>query len=353
MARSWTAPPASARASALRDALHGGYMGIMARFLRGSFAAIGAWLSLSGCGSERPALSTEQRPLGGIDASQLPYEPCAPEQRVGEFTIQLAERYTSVDGQVYDGVVPKDVPLELAAEGECRLLSSPAPQCNPTCLPSLEVCGADNTCLPRPVARDLGTVTVFGLLAPVQMLANEVTKGYSNPANPRLPHPGFEPGADLRLSSSGGQYAPIQLRGWGVTLLEGVDNPVQVRGGQPVVVTWQAPEVAGPARVHLNLNINHHGSNSEWIECDALDEGRAEIPVGLVDELLTRGQTGFPTLTATRRTASSIVIEPGCVELLVSSEVTSDVRLDNFTSCSNAADCAPGQSCRPFELYCE
>jgi hypothetical protein len=33
--------------------------------------------------------------------------------------------------------------------------------------------------------------------------------------------------------------------------------------------------------------------------------------------------------------------------------VTSDVSLDNFTSCSNAADCAPGLSCRPFELYCE
>jgi hypothetical protein len=73
----------------------------------------------------------------------------------------------------------------------------------------------------------------------------------------------------------------------------------------------------------------------------------------LVDALLARGQSGFPTLTATRRTASSTSIEPGCVELLVSSEVTSDVSLDNFTSCSNASDCAPGQSCRPFELYCE
>ena len=325
----------------------------MARFLRCSLAAAGVCLFLSACGSEQPALGTDSGALGEIDASELPYEPCAAEQRVGEFTIQLAERYTSVDGQVYDGVVPKDVPTLLAAEGECRLLSSPAPQCNPACLPSSEVCGADNSCRPRPVARDLGTVTVRGLLAPVQMRANDVTKGYSNPAAPRLPHPGFEPGADLRLSSSGGEYAPIQLRGWGVTLLEGVNNPVQVRAGQPVVVTWQAPETAGPARVHLNLNINHHGSNSEWIECDALDEGRAEIPAGLVDELLARGQTGFPTLTATRRTVSSIVIEPGCVELLVSSEVTSDVSLDNLTSCSNAADCAPGQSCRPFELYCE
>jgi len=328
-------------------------MGNMARSISCSLAATVAWLSILGCGSEERPVDTSSHPLDGIPAHELPYEPCTADQRVGEFTIQLAERYTSVDGQVYDGVVPKDVPTLLAAEGECRLLSSPASQCNPACLPSSEVCGADNTCLPRPVARDLGTVTVRGLLAPVQMRPNDVTKGYSIPATPRLPQPGFQPGADLRLSSSGGEYAPIQLRGWGVSLLVGVNNPVLVRAGQPVLVTWQAPEVSGPARVHLNLNVNHHGSNSEWIECDVVDAGSAMIPAGLVDALLARGQSGFPTLTATRRTASSVLIEPGCVELLVSSEVTSDVSLDNFTSCSDASDCAPGQSCRPSELYCE
>jgi len=305
-----------------------------------------------GCGSEEPPPDTGFEPLMGIDASQLPYEPCAKEQRVGAFTIQLDERYTSVDGQVYDGVAPKDVPVELAAEGECRLFSSSPPQCNPACVPSSEVCGAGNTCLPRPVAHDLGTVTVRGLLVPVQMRANDVTKHYSNPATTRLPHPGFEPGADVRLSSSGGDYAPIQLRGWGVSLLLGVSNPVPVRAGQPVLVTWQAPDVAGSALVHLDLNINHHGSNSEWIECDVADAGSAVIPAGLVDDLMARGQSGFPTLTTTRRTASSVAIEPGCVELLVSSEVRGDVSLDNLTSCSDASDCAPGQSCRP-ELYCE
>jgi len=328
-------------------------MGRMARSLRCSLAATGAWLAISGCGSEEPPLDTGVGQLGGPPASELPYEPCAADERVGQFTIELAERYTRVGGQVYDGVVPGDVPIELAAEGECRLFSSRPPQCNPLCMPSLEVCDLDNTCRPRPIARDLGAVTVRGLLAPVQMRANDVTRGYSNPPAPRLPQPGFQPGADLRLSSSGGEYAPIQLRGWGVSLLLGVNNPVLVRAGQPVLVTWQAPEIAGPAHVHINLNINHHGSNSEWIECDVLDAGSAMIPSGLVDALLALGQTGFPTLTATRRTASSVLIEPGCVELLVSSEVTSDVSLDDFTSCSDASDCAPGQSCRPSELYCE
>jgi hypothetical protein len=103
--------------------------------------------------------------------------------------------------------------------------------------------------------------------------------------------------------------------------------------------------------VHLNLNINHHGSSSNWIECDVPDTGSARVPAGLVDELLARGRSGFPTLTVTRRSASSTQIEPGCVELLVSSESVSDVELDNFQSCSRSDECGPRQSCGP-EFFC-
>jgi hypothetical protein len=101
----------------------------------------------------------------------------------------------------------------------------------------------------------------------------------------------------------------------------------------------------------LNLNINHHGSTSNWLECDVEDVGSAEIPVALVDALLDRGQSGFPTLTVTRRSVSSTSIEAGCVELLVSSEIISDVALDDFQSCGGRDDCAPGQACGP-EFFC-
>ncbi|HVZ36577.1 MAG TPA: hypothetical protein VG963_29305 [Polyangiaceae bacterium] len=291
---------------------------------------------------------------GGGAASQLPYQPCALDQRVGQFSVALTDRYTSVSGQVFDGLAPIDVPIEAAAEGGCRLLQTPVVQCDPACQASTQACGAGNQCVPRPVAHDVGTVTLQGLAVPLELAASAATKSYSNPPSPKLPQPGFAPGADVRLTSSGGDYAPMALRGWGVSLLTGVDDPVPVRTGMPVQVHWQAPaDTAGPARVHLTLDINHHGSTKAWIECEVDDQGSAEISETLVDQLLLRGQSGFPTLTVTRRSATSTSIEPGCVEFSVLSEVTSDVALEQLTSCSSSADCAPGQTCRSSELYCE
>jgi hypothetical protein len=305
-------------------------------------------LLAAGCSGGPPGAAPDP---GADDGGLQSYQPCPAGQRVGSFVIELTDEYTSVGGKVLDAVAPRDVPLQVSSEGDCSLFTMPVLQCNPGCEPSSQVCGADNQCLPQPRARDLGRVTVRGLLVPLQLDPNQVTKAYTNPASAQLPQPGFEPGASLRLSSSGGDYAPIELSGWGVSLLQGVSNPVAVQAGRDVPVSWQPPQDPGPARVHLNLNINHHGSSSDWIECDVPDSGAASVPAGLVDALLARGQSGFPTLTVTRRSASSTQIEPGCVELLVSSETVSDVELDNFQSCSRADECSSGQSCGP-EFFC-
>jgi hypothetical protein len=311
-------------------------------------------LFAGGCGGDPTATSIQSSAPepGAEDGSPLSYQPCPTGQRVGSFVIELTDEYTSVGGKVFDAVAPRDVPVEVRSDGDCTLFTTPVLQCNPGCDPSTQVCGAGNQCLPQPEARDLGKVTVSGLLVPLQLEPNRVTKAYTNPASAQLPQPGFEPGARLRLSSSGGDYMPIDLRGWGVSLLQGVSNPIAVQAGRDVPVRWQPPpDGPGPARVHLNLNINHHGSSTNWIECDVPDTGMASVPAGLVDELLARGQSGFPTLTVTRRSASSAQIEPGCVELLVSSESVSDVELDNFQSCSRADECSPAESCGS-EFFC-
>lgn len=305
-------------------------------------------LLAAGCGGDPSAPAADP---GADDGTPLGYQPCPTGQRVGSFIIDLTDEYTSVGGKVFDAVAPRDMPVQVSSLGDCTLFTTPVMQCNPGCDASTQVCGPDNQCLPQPEARDLGKVTVRGLLVPLELEPNRVTKAYTNPASAQLPQPGFEPGARLRLSTSGGDYAPLALRGWGVSLLQGVTNPIPVQAKQDVPVRWQPPDDPGPARVHLNLNINHHGSSTNWIECDVPDTGAASVPAGLVDALLARGQSGFPTLTVTRRSASSTQIEPGCVELLVSSESVSDVELDNFQSCSRAADCAAGQSCGP-EFYC-
>jgi hypothetical protein len=319
-----------------------------------SFVALAAWLGA--CASEAAPAGSEPgggSGQGGVAAIELPYEPCAAESAVGQFVIELAPEYTRVGGRVSDAVLPSRVPAELARAGGCRLVEAVVTSCEPGCPVASEVCGRDATCVPLPRARDLGRVTVYGLLVPLEMTPNAVTKSYANPAVPVLPNPGFLPGADLRINTGTGDYPPFELRGWGITALSLAATDLQVSAGQALGITWQAADVAGPARVHVELNINQHGATSAWVECDFVDSGAAEIPATLVDGLIAVGLSGYPTLTAARRTATRVEVEPGCVDLLVTSEVISDISVDGIVSCDVSADCPVGQSCLPVERFCE
>jgi hypothetical protein len=332
---------------------------LMARSLCASTLVSGAGLvwAMSGCGSGGDADPAHANAgTGGQEQSEarlLAYEPCAEEQKVGEFVIELASAYTSVRGKVEDAVSPNQVPHTLQAEGACRLLKPPRLLCDPGCAFSTETCAENNECVPLPNATDVGTVTVGGLLVPVQMQPNPATKNYVNPATPRLPQPGFQPGAALSISTSGGDYLPFELRGWGVSLLDGATNQLVLQPGAPMAVAWQTPSDPGPAHLHMNLEINVHGSNKAWVECDVPDTGSAQIPASLVDALFAEGRSGFPTLTLTRRTANSRLIEPGCVQLLVSSEVSAPVEVPGIVSCEDASSCDAGQVCLTLERYCQ
>jgi hypothetical protein len=290
---------------------------------------------------------------GGVPAAELPYAPCPEGDVAGQFVIELGDGFTSVGGQVTEGVLPGAVPDELARAGDCRLLRARQTTCVPACAISTERCDSEGVCMALPRTHDVGTVTVHGLAIPMQMRANAVTRKYSNPALPMLPNPGFLPGADLRITSAGGDYAPFELRGWGVSPLVLGSEPIEIAEGQPTRLGWQAPATAGPARLHIELNINHHGSTNAKIECDFADTGAAEISATLIDGLIAEGLSGFPTLTATRRSATSLQIEPGCVELLVISEVSVSVRVEGITSCNTNMPCPIGQTCLQVELFCQ
>jgi hypothetical protein len=103
----------------------------------------------------------------------------------------------------------------------------------------------------------------------------------------------------------------------------------------------------------MDLNINKHGSSEARIECDFPDTGSAQVPAALVDALFAMGQSGFPTITLTRRTATSESIEPGCVELLVTSAFSTEVEVPGLTSCDETHPCPTGQNCVPVTLVCE
>jgi hypothetical protein len=283
------------------------------------------------------------------DAASIPYAPCSAETSIGGFELVLDPEYTSLEGKVFDSVDPALVPTEVASEGSCRLVTPPSLLCDPGCAPSTEVCAPGNQCVAVPVARGVGTVSVSGLVSPVEMNPNGATANYRATG---LANPGFAPGADVRLSASGGDYAPFELRGWGVGLLE-VSSEITVTQGQPTVIRWTAPASAGPAHVVATLDVNNHGSTEASIECDFEDTGEGEIPASLVDALIARGTSGFPSIELRRHTASSTAIEPGCVEFEVLSELSLDVSLTGLTSCDTDAECPDGQTCKPVERFCE
>jgi len=317
------------------------------------------WLATAvGCGDDGPTggaggAAASMGGFGGIDASLLPYEPCAADALVGQFEVELAEGFTRVGGQVSDGVVTSQVPEQLDSAGDCRLLRPLASTCAPACAFATETCSLAGACVPLPRTRDVGTVTVRGLVVPLEMRPNEITRNYANPALPRLPNPGFLPGSDLRINSQGGDYAPFELRGWGVSPLILSGEVIDVRRGQPARLAWEAPEAPGPARVNVELNINFHGTNGAWIECDFLDTGAAEIPAQLIDGLFAQGLSGNPTLSAVRRSATSLAIEPGCVEMLVYSEVSTPVQVEGVVSCRDSSDCPPLEECVSVKLFCQ
>ena len=238
----------------------------------------------------------------------------------------------------------------LAREGECELLHVPARSCDPPCPVSTEACGDEGQCVVLPVARSVGSVTISGLVVPVEMTANAVTGSY-RPQGAALPHPGFEPGADLRLEASGGSVAGFELRGWGISPLELLTSPIRVDAGVPTQLAWRGRP--GPTRLRARLNLNNHGSSSAWIECDLPDTGAASIPAGLIDALIAEGRSGFPTIELTRRTATSTNTDLGCVQMLVTSEVSAGVSLAGLTSCNDSSMCPSGQTCRSLQRFCE
>ena len=283
------------------------------------------------------------------DAASIPYAPCSAETSVGGFELVLDPEYTSLEGKVFDAIDPRLVATEVASEGACRLLTPPSLLCDPGCNPSAEVCAPNNQCVAVPAGRSVGTVSVSGLVSPVEMNPNAATANYRAAG---LPNPGFAPGADVRLSAAGGDYSPFELRGWGIGLLE-VTSEITVTEGQPTLIQWTPPASASPAHVVVSLDVNNHGSTEASIECDFADTGQGEIPVSLIDALIAQGTSGFPSVTLTRRTASSASIEPGCVELDVMSTLDLDVTLTGLTSCDTDAECPEGLTCKPIERFCE
>lgn len=287
-----------------------------------------------------------------VDVSDLTFTSCARGTDVGGFTVELADDFTGVQGQVMTGVVPSNVlavqQAVTGADGDCVLVAAPELTCDPGCAVG-ETCGDDGTCIPYPTAVSVGDVMVRGMAVAFTMTPTAPIEYYTNPTT--LPHPGFASGAGIALDAAGGDGAAFTLRGWGVAPLVPATDVVTVEDGVPLALAWDAPADAGPARVEITLNINGHGLVGSHVVCDVVDDGAFTVPDALVTALFADGVSGFPTMRMTRTTSDTAATAGGCIDLRVLSTRLLEVQIPGLVSCDDDTDCDAPQTCQP-DLTC-
>jgi hypothetical protein len=295
-------------------------------------------LVAGGCGSSTPG--APDAAVAVPDAGPYLYRTCDPVARVGGFKIHLDEAFTAVSGVISSGVAPRDVPVVAGQAGDCRLLRGRNLSCASPC-DSQSTCGEEGKCIPAPVGRGAGTIRISGLSAPVTMTPNQLGQHYDYTM---LPHPGFQPGAEVVLWAAGGEVGPFLLQGRGVAPVElDTDKPL-LEPGKDFQLRWK-PGPAGPAHVVLQIEIDQHGTNNGSLQCDVPDQGAVTVGAALIDELIKLGTSGFARIAVTRRTADAVMSTEGCVELEVLSAVERPLAVAGHTPCNVTADCPTGKTC--------
>jgi len=326
-------------------------------------------LLLAGCDDDEPtptpkdaatdtpsdtAVTTGTPPDGDPATVELAGE-CDLDKDYGGFTVEIVNSenlsYSTVAGEIANGVVPVTILQPVVAEGDCELLQRLNPFCDPPCQAG-ETCDFDSTCISFPVNQDLGTVSVAGLKVPVTM--DPVPPG-NNYFEIQLPHPVFQPGVLIEATSSGTTFgADFSLHGVGVDRMDvGSATEWIITDGLDLNVTW-TPSTAVPARahVHLRLNIDQHGNTPVQVFCEFEDDGEGTVPAALITRLIGFGVTGFPNGALTRRTVDQATMADGCIDFEVRSEAAPSVRVDGFIPCNSSKDCPEGQTCDPVSFIC-
>jgi hypothetical protein len=275
---------------------------------------------------------------------------CALAEDFGGFLVRSDETQAGIDGAVADGVVPISVLEQIAADGDCMLLRRNNPFCEPACDPGW-ACDFDGTCLPWPVAQDLGTVTLTGLAGPVEMEPVFPGNTYFDTS---MGAPLFEPGALITLRMPGGVYGPATMHGVGFEPLAPLDTEWSVGGGQDLLVHWQAPTGAiQRAQIALSLTIDLHGATPGTLRCAFEDDGEASVPAAILQTLIDTGVTGFPRGTLERHTEDHTAAGAGCMDLTVMSSTTVAVDVVGYTPCTTDVECPEGMECNEELQICE
>ncbi|MCA9706750.1 MAG: hypothetical protein KDK70_12940, partial [Myxococcales bacterium] len=137
---------------------------------------------------------------------------CPLGERVGAFDILLEESYSAINGEIRAALVQTTLYTVEAEEGECRLVTTENPFCDPPCGGG-EVCTISAQCVAFPERIAVGTVTITGMEVPVAMEPAADQRYFET----ELPHPAFVAGAEIELQAEG-----LSLSGSGFSALGGV-----------------------------------------------------------------------------------------------------------------------------------
>ncbi len=284
---------------------------------------------------------------------------------VGTFQVSLvpaittggttAPAYSSLLGKVYNGAPLDAIVWETAATVEgCTLRTPRVPFCATPC-GSSAVCVENDMCKPYPMSQTIGTVTATGIATAsgdATFTMDPIANTYQPPASMPLAYPAFREGEKLELVSSGSAFAPSFTVGTrGVAALNITNTTIALQSGTPLALTWIAPTATG-SKIHIKLDISHHGGSKGKIECDVADSGSVSIASGLITQLLGLGAAGYPTIIVTRATTGSAAIAAGRIDLVAASTVEKPVVVPGVTSCTQTDECPMGQTCQP-DLTCK
>jgi hypothetical protein len=282
---------------------------------------------------------------GGRATSDTLEGECDIASRVGRFSVEAQSDFGVVQGAVFEAVVPTSIPRLASEDGPCRLLERRNLVCTPACV-GATTCGEGGACVPYPRQISVGNVTISGLTQPTNLAPQ-------NPGNGYFDNPPFAVGSEITLTAAGESGRPgFELSGFGSRPL-GTKPSWLIERGKGLNVLWENGDPAARTRVTVEFSVDQHGLSPLTLVCEFEDTGTATIPASVVDRLLDSGVSGFPNGRVFRRTADRVVLDFGCVDLLVGSPLAADVTVAGVVPCKKTADCPMGQTCNLMQELCE
>jgi len=201
--------------------------------------------------------------------------------------------------------------LELVAEhGQCAIWKRvESGFCESPCE---GVCDAEGTCLPWPLDRNAGVITVTGLLGPLTFQPTDT--GYRT--DTALDESLFATGAAIGVDAPGDEVPGFSLSAVGVAPFDDEIDLITIEDDVDTEVTWTP---ASSGRVQLALRLGWHGGPfTDMILCEADDVGSLVISGELISQFPYFEGGLFQVPSSIGRFDRDVVTTPdGQVELFV------------------------------------